>query len=315
MTSCNPNTTFKNVSSIGNDYLLNILESNFKMFFDWSFLSIGSWFDVTIDQLNIYGGNYPYRLISVSDPSYSDGQIWQSVKKDWVWESSVVYNNSSPINISGIYVNDNLITSGYYINYPLGQIVFDSPISQSASVELNYSHRFIQVYRSNDAPWFNMLQFGSFDTSNKDIVNNEQGDWSIGGYKRIQMPCIIIESLPRSRSLPYEIGSGGLILEQDIIFYILAENKNDRNKLLDIIRLQQDNVIYLFDTNKLAIDNKFPLNHNGSLINNPLFYPDIVDQYKYRKCWFKNISLSELTSNHPNLHTGAVRLTAEIIFA
>jgi hypothetical protein len=110
------------------------------------------------------------------------------------------------------------------------------------------------------------------------------------------------------------MGSGGLILEQDIIFYILAENKNDRNKLLDILRLQQDSVIYLFDTNKLASDNKFPLDHNGSLINNPLYYPDIIDQYKYRKCWFKNVSLTELTSNHPNLHSGAARVTAEIIF-
>ena len=34
MTNCNHNTQFKGVSSISNDLLLNILESNFKMFFE-----------------------------------------------------------------------------------------------------------------------------------------------------------------------------------------------------------------------------------------------------------------------------------------
>ena len=57
MTICDPNTTFKNINNIGDDYLLNILESNFKMFLDWSFLNIGGWFDVSVDQQNLYGGN------------------------------------------------------------------------------------------------------------------------------------------------------------------------------------------------------------------------------------------------------------------
>jgi len=315
MTICDPNTTFKNINNIGDDYLLNILESNFKMFLDWSFLNIGGWFDVNVDQQNLYGGNPHAKLVPVEDPSYSTGQVWQSARKDWVWESTVSYNNSSPISVSGVYLNDTLITDSYFINYPLGQIVLEDPIPTSTPVEVNYSYRFVQTYRANDAPWFNVLQFKSYYTDNKDIITKDEGEWSIGGYRRIQMPCIIIESLPRSRSLPYELGSGGLLLEQDIMFYILAENKNDRNKLLDILRLQQDSVIYLFDTNKVASDDRFPLDHNGSVVNNPLYYPNLVDQYKYRKCWFKNVSLVELTSNHPNLHTGAARLTAEIIFA
>lgn len=315
MTICTPNTTFKNVSYINDDYLLNILESNFKLFLDWSFLNIGSWFDVSINDYNIYNGNSHSKLVPVEDPAYPNGQLWQSIRKDWVWEDSVVYNNSSPVSISGIYINNNLTTSGYSINYPLGQVLFDSPISPSSSVQLNYSYRFIQTYRANDAPWFNVLQFGSNMANNADIRVKDNGEWSIGSYKRVQMPCIIIESLPRSRSLPYEMGSGGLVLEQDLMLYILAENKNDRNKLLDIIRLQQDSVIYLFDTNKLAQDDNFPLDYNGSVKNNYLDYPHIVDQYKYRKCWFKSINLTELTSTHPNLHSGAARITAEIIFA
>jgi hypothetical protein len=314
MSSCTPNTTFKNVSSIGGDFLLNTLENNLKTFLDWSFLNIGAWFDVQRSNQNLYGGRYHFKLSPVDDPSYQNGQVWQTSRKDWVWENNISYESSSPISISGVYINGTLATSGYIANYPMGQIVFDSPKKASTNVELNYSYRFIQTYRANDAPWFNLLQFSSFNTDNKDISQNDEGEWSIGSYKRIQMPCVIIEAIPRSRSMPYELGSGGLIFEQDIILYVLAENKNDRNKILDIFRYQQDSVIYLYNTNEIAKNDHYPLDYNGNLKNNALMYPDLVETYKWRKCWFKSVTLNELSTPHPNLHIGAARLTAEIIY-
>jgi len=315
MSSCNINTTFKNISSINNDLLLNILESNFKHYLDWSFLNIGAWFDVKISNETIYSLNSHYKLLPVEDPSYLDGQVWQSMRKDWIWERDISYNDSSPIAIENIYINDSVVYSGFTIDYPNGRIIFDSPISTRSTVSLEYSYRLVQVYRANDAPWFNLLQYNSFRTDSLDIKQTDNGDWSIGSYHRVQMPCIIIESVPRSRSMPYELGSGGLILEQDIMIYIFAENKNDRNKLLDIIRVQQDGVIYLYDTNKIAQDDNYPLDYNGSLKSNPLMYPVLVENYKWRKCWFKSINLTELSTQHPNLHSGAARITAEIIYA
>ena len=314
MTICNPNTVFKNVSSITSDFLLNTLESNMKNFLDWSFLNIGAWFDVNIPDNSIYGGNHHYKLNLSEDPSYISGQVWQSIRKDWVWETGISYESTSPIVINGVYVNDVLITSGYIINYPLGQVIFDTAINISSDVQINYSYRFIQIYRANDAPWFNILQYSSFETNNQDITRNDEGEWSIGAYKRIQMPCVIIEALPRSKSSPYELGSGGLIFEQDLMLYVLAENKNDRNKILDIFRYQQDSVIYLYNTNEVAKNNDYPLDYNGDLQPEALMYPILVENYKWRKCWFRQINLVELSSSHPNLHTGAARVTAEIIY-
>lgn len=315
MSDCNINTIFKNISSINNDLLLNILESNLKHYLDWAFLNIGAWFDARISNETIYSTNSHYKLLPVEDPSYLDGQVWQGIRKDWVWETGIAYNNSSPITIDNIYVNGNPIYSGFIIDYPNGKIVFDNPISTNSIVSLEYSYRFVQVYRANDAPWFNLLQYNSFRTDSLDIKQTDNGDWSIGSCHRVQMPCIIIESVPRSRSLPYELGSGGLILEQDIMVYIFTENKNDRNKLLDIIRVQQDGVIYLYDTNRVAQDDSYPLEYNGSVKIGALMYPNLVENYSWRKCWFKNISLTELSTQHPNLHSGAARITAEIIYA
>jgi len=316
MSTCNNNTTFKGVNNISQDLLLNILEANFKMYFDWAFLHIGAWFDTGINNDSFYGANQHARLLPVSDPSYIDGSVWQGIRKDWVWETGVNYNNTSPIQVNSVFIDGSDMMSkegNFVVNYPLGRIIFNTPISQSSSVEVEYSYRFVQNHRSSESPWFNLIQYSSFNTSNQDIQQVDTGEWSIGGNHRIQLPCIVIEPLPKSRSRPYEIGNTLLWLEQDIGFYVLAENKNDRNKLLDIIRLQQDITLQLFDTNSVAQNEAYPLDYNGDLRDNPLMYPDLINYYPWRKCMIKNISLFEIDSPSPNFHMGFARATTEII--
>jgi hypothetical protein len=315
MSNCNYNLCFKGINNISQDMLLNILEANFKMYLDWSFLNIGAWLDAEKPQETIYGNNVHYKLIPVSDMSYSDGQVWQGIRKDWVWETGITYQSTSPKVISQVLVNGTPIlkTNNFIIDYLSGRIIFNNPISISSIVELEYSYRFVQVHRSSDSPWFNIIQYSSFNTANNDIQQIDTGEWSIGGHHRVQLPCIIIESIPRSRSRPYEIGNTLLWLEQDMAFYVLAENKNDRNKLLDIIRLQQDATLHLFDTNLVAQNDSFPLDYNGDIKNSPLMYPNLIDQYNWRKCFIKNVNLIELDSKHTNFYQGAARATLEII--
>lgn len=314
--NCGYNTLFKNVSRITDDFLLNILESNFKLYLDWAFLNIGSWFDAVVGESGIYGGNPHSSLRLVEDPAYSDGSAWQSIRKDWVWETGVSYSNTSPINISGIYVNNSFMPysgNAFIINYPEGKLILDNPVPTNSKIKLNYSYRYIQTHRALDNPWFDLLQFNTYQTNNLDIIRSDTGDWSINGGARIQMPAIIIEAVPRSRSRPYEIGNNNLLIEQDLSFHILAENKNDRNKLMDILRLQQDNTIMLFNTNEISQNNQFPLDYNGNVVSNPLMYPDMVLNYPWRHCLIKTVNLFEIDSPHPNLHRGLVRATMEII--
>lgn len=316
MSICDINTTFKNVSNISDDLLLNILESNFKTYLDWAFLNIGAWFDVSVSGGGLYGTNQHSKLLLTEDPSYSNGSVWQGIRKDWVWETGVVFNGNSPVNISGVYIDGSFLpySSGdFTIDYPLGRIIFDTNIDTDSLVEINYSYKYIQTYRANNSSWFNILQFSSYETDNLDISRTADGDWSIGGQHRIQMPAIVIESVAKARSRPYEIGNNNLIIEQDIAFYVLAENKNDRNKILDILRLQQDSVIVLYNTNEIAQNDVYPLDYNGDKKTNPLMYPDMVKQYPWRKCWIKNVNLFEIDSPHPGLHMGMIRATLEII--
>lgn len=317
MSICNNYKVFKQVYNISDDYLLNILESNFKTYLDWGFLNVGGWFNVIGSGLPVQGGSGRNKLLRVDDPSFKKGAVWQSQRKDWVWESGFIYKNQSPIPISGLYVDNTYIANtgnNFIVNYPEGKIILNNPpISPLASVYINYSYKYIQTYKAYNNPWFNIVQYSSFDTANKDIKRKDDGDWNIGSEHRIQLPAIVIEAITRGRNRPFEIGSKSLVIEQDVGFYILAENRNDRNRIIDILRLQQDDVIMLYDTNKLAKDEKYPLDHNGNLRANPLMYPLIVDQYPWRKCWIKNINIFEMDSIHPNMHRALVRATMEII--
>lgn len=316
--TCTPNTKFKGINNISEDLLLNILESNFKMFFDWAFLDIGAWFDSTVaNDTTIYGStNPPAKLLLVDDPSYSIGQVWQGIRKDWVWETGVSYEGNSPINISGVYINSAYTPysgGSFTIDYAQGQIIFDTAKSKTSNIQVNHSYRFVQTYRSSESPWFSVLQYPSLNNESPDIVRLSDGSWSISGNHRIQLPAIVIESVPKSRSRPYEIGNDNLWLEQDISFYVLAENKNDRNKLLDILRLQQDSTITLYNTNNLSQNDQYPLEYTGDRKTNALMYPNIVETYPWRKCFIKNMNLFELESITPSLFQGLARATIEVI--
>jgi len=314
---CQPYTSFKHVQNISDDFLLNILEANMKTFLDWAFLCVGGWFDAEINKETIHGINKHSQLVPVADPDYTDGQVWQSIRKDWVWEKGVSFNGTQPIEISIVSVNGTVIPndkSQYFVNYPQGQIVFNTPQPIDAIIQVEHSYRHIQTYRASDSPWFNYLQTNTFNTSNPDITRLEDGDWSIAGNHRVQLPAIIIESVPRSRSYPYELGNNDIVIEQDIAFYVLAENKNDRNKILDILRLQQDLTFILYDTNEVSQNDAFPLDHNGDLKTYiSLMYPGLVDTYPWRKSFIKNMSLFEIDSVAPEFHRGMARATIEII--
>jgi hypothetical protein len=145
-------TNFLHVDSIGQKSRISSLEENLKSFLDWSFLNIGAYVNVSIPTSGISGSNF-HQLRPVTDPS-NRIKVWESIRKDWVYESGV--NNQSPTQISGIYLNGTFLSapsgSGNYtysINYPLGRVTFNNAVSNNSNVQLNYSYRYVQVYKSS----------------------------------------------------------------------------------------------------------------------------------------------------------------------
>lgn len=350
------NEKFSGVTNIGSHLLMSQVENNIKSFLDWGLLNIGAFINVSRNQFNIHG-NPLHVLKPTEDPNYSVGQVWQTMRKDWVWEDSVIFNNGSnpspspsastspiplssssispsqsissvlplsisPIDISGIYINNvfypvgtNDPAYGYYIDYLNSRVIFTNPISTSTIVEMEYSYRWAQIYRYDNAKWWQQLQYRT-DENALHFNQIQNGDFSILSNNRVQLPAIIIESVARAQSEPYELGNKSLIVDQDLLLHVISENRNDRNILIDILRLQQDKVIWLYDTNKVIENNVYPFNINGSINSNRLNYDQLVKSptYRWNEARLIDIYASDVQSFNPFLSEASIKVTVQIIF-
>lgn len=313
-------TDFKGVSNFGDVQFMSQLEANLKTWFDWGFLRIGGWSDVAIPSSTAFDGDMS-ALRLVDDKSYTDGQIWESARKDWVWETSVdhigtdasTYNPTVPvITVGGIVIP----STDYHINYPLGRVVFNTAIPTASVVKASYSYRSAQVYIATQAPWWQELQYRSFRQDQDYFTQSDNGDWSVGSNHRIQMPCIILECVPRCNSFPYQLGDGSYWVEQDVLCHVMAENRSDRNNIADILLRQFDQNIWLFDNNAVAVSGDAPLDYRGEVVDNTKTYVGLVDPntgHRWKRCKFKRTQSSEVVTFNPNLYGAVIRLTCESV--
>ena len=309
-------SSFNLVSNIGNSGPISVLEDNIKSFLDWSFLNIGAFVNITIPDSGIVGGVF-HELKPVLDPSLPQNRVWEAPRKDWVYETGLTYTDNTPIQISGIYLNNNFIPGptgsgrySYSINYPLGRITFDNIIGATSTVSLDYSYRYVQVYKANESPWWKQLEEQSYDPSN--FKNN--GDYNITANHRVQLPAIIIEMAPRTILTPYELGNTTNIITQDILLHIFAESPVQRDNIISLLLLQKDKSLHLYDVNKVIKNNVQPLDHQGQPNPNRLNFNELVTNplYRYKYYTLKNISMSELNIITAGLYNGIIRLSVEI---
>jgi len=305
-------TTFHNVSSITNKNCISLLEDNVKSFLDWSFLHIGGFVNVNIPTSGVGGGSY-HILKSAEDPILKD-KVWQSPRKDWVYESGIVYESGSPVSFSGLFLNNTFLPAptgsgsyGYNVNYPLGQIVFNNSVSPKSTVTASYSYRYVQVYKSSDNFWWKEVQKETYNPSNF----NKQ-DYSITSVHRVQLPAIIVELIPRTTQIPHQLGTVDNIIIQDVFLHIYAENANQRNVLADILLHQKDKTVYLYDVNDVIKNNRYSLNKFGNINPNGYNYPNIIQNFPSYWCTIKDSTIGELNSLSSSLYNGIVRWSIEI---
>jgi hypothetical protein len=313
---------FMGVDYIGSTMLLNELENNYKSFLEWGFLNIGGFTNVNIPSSNISSLNL-HKLKLGPDKNNKPNCVWQTPRKDWVYETGVAFSGFSPILFSGVYVNSQFIPAptgnseiGYKINYPEGKIIFNNPLPPSTNLEANYSYKNIQIYKMEEFPYFKELQQRSLDNKSG-FENSKNGDFSILSENRVQLPCIIIETVARSNNRPFQLGNRSLVVQQDIILHILSDNPKEKNSIIDILRLQEDRIIWLYNTNKVVKNNIYPLNFDGSKNLNYINYEDIVtnNNYQWLRCQLKNITISDINFVNIRLYGAIIRITNEIIFS
>ena len=344
-------TRLNKVNNIGDSTISTIIQDNLVEFFDWGMLDAGGFSNVDIPSSGFYGDNR-HKLRSVKDPNYTDGQVWEGFRSNWVWQSGLSCtqqpntmtvlrrNPSAPAStrslpgVSGVFVGNVFQpTSGvgsyqHHIDYPRGRVIFDSAISTSSEVKAEYSYKEINVVRAN-SDFFREIQYDTLDGA-EGFNFAGSGSYSQLAGNRLQLPAVAVEVLSGRDLDPYALG-GQHYINTDVLFHVLAEDDYSRDQLLDIISLQDEKSIYLFDSDRIGRSGVFPLDYRGSTTStdkdgnfvNSLMYPTLVDSsgnggYRYGgiqegMLTFKNAKVQKSDSFGPNLYHGVVRLTTEVI--
>lgn len=323
---------FNHVQSIGKKDRLSSLEDNLKSFLDWSFLQIGGFVNVSIPTTGLGGAsNTGFHVLKCVEDPAKPSKTWEAPRKDWIYENSpyvnnpatISYNpygsvasglNTAPISFTGIYLNNTFLPapsgSGnytYQVNYPLGHIVFNNNVSATSTVTASYSYRYVQVYKASESTWWKEIQS---DTYKAKIY--PKGDHSITSNHRVQMPCIIIETIPRMEMKPYQLGTTENILIQDILLHVFTQTPTHRNTIIDTLLLQKDNSFWLYDVNEVIKNNAYLLNRNGDINPNGLNYNILASSFKSNWSTIRNATLSELNNMTSSLYNGIVRWSVEI---
>ena len=263
----------------------------------------------------------------MSDPAYTDGQVWESARKDWVWETGMDYSGVlsngtptgvEPIEITGVSVGGTTYgtgdaTYGHHYNYPLGRVIFDSAVSTTSTVKIEYSYRNVQTYIADQAPWWDEIQQNSLRVDDTTFDEIGSGNWGILSNHRVQLPAIVVEAVPRRTFTPYEMGSVSQFVYQDVLFHIIADTRWWRNNLVDIVSLQKDTTIMMYDNNTVAQNNAYPLDFKGMLVDRSKTYPCLVDNYPFKSMRFFNCIVTEMNTINSRLYQGTIRATFELV--
>ena len=303
-------TELKGFDNISEPSIEGRLKSNIPAFFDWGFVSKGGFLNVRLSSSGQY--NEPRaRLTNISDPRFSGGQVWQAVRKNWVWESGVS-TTTQPIRISGVNVNGTFFpsnTSGafsHYIDYPNGRVIFNNPIPTSSLVQLEYSYKFIQVVEDSKTDWIKYIQFNSNVKTSGNLADQQ-----------LQLPLVCVEISTRTTYSPYMIGTLAQFCYKDIIFHVIAEDDNTCSKIADIIGFQKDKTIYLYDDALLLQSGVQPLNSRGSINTGAKTYPQLVEPveeggFRWRKARFSDSTIQK-TNKYDKFFVRQVKMTVETV--
>lgn len=268
--------------------ITNEIADNLVSFFDWGLLNKGNFFNVTLDDEKSI-------LTKQNNPNFTDGRVWAGNTYNWIWQTGISFNNNIPINISGIYINSTFtpLNSGYYIDYKNGEVIFDNPIPNSSEVKLEYSHRFINVDYADS----------NFSKTLDDALNFRE--------RVVKLPLIAIEPITERKHTGYQLG-GGQNLNTKVIFHCLANNDTTRNMLVDIVSYQNDKSIYFFDTNKIRINNDFPIDYRGVPVSGALNYRELVTQYTGYLVRFSDVTAVKDEARNSSIYSGTVSFTLRL---
>lgn len=309
-------TSLLGIDNFGDMEEVTKVKTSFKEFLDWGLVDKGAYVNVNISNSNVFSQTQS-RLRGVSDPNYGTTQTWETYRRNLVWESGTS-QASQPIRISGVYVNNVFYPPSstvypHYVDYPNGRVVFNSGISSSATVKMEFSYKSVDV---NDASKFDLLreiQYNSFNTGSS-YSPSVSGDRSQLRETKIQPAIIAIDAVARG-TRPYALGDNNKWFKTEIIAHIVGEDKTMVDKLESILVFQTGKTFLLLDFDRMAASGAFPLDYRGALNSGALTYPDLSKEnmYRDRKAYILDAYNTNDQMISTSLYYKVVRLEVETV--
>ena len=84
---------------------------------------------------------------------------------------------------------------------------------------------------------------------------------------------------------------------------------------MDTILYQNDRTIHLFNPTSVALSGVFPFNYRNELNENAIpsgRYPNMIDNFFYRRCWINDSRGSEVNQLSPELYVGTTRCSTQV---
>jgi len=173
----------------------------------------------------------------------SDGQVWQSPYRQWVYESGVPLDGTNvstpPIVASGVYIegafrlpNDPVF--GHTIDYQQGRIIFNSPQSLELEIHADFSARDVRVGFEHD---FNQ-QFNGSVLEMQYLTNPLTSMQLVYPSGKLQpFPAVFIEVDGRKLEA-YELGNRSAMITDEVKFHVWALDDLTRDNIVDILTSQ-----------------------------------------------------------------------------
>lgn len=283
------------------------LERNLCMFFDFGCLLSSGY------QNFIRGTNFAGQSLGTLRPAesrqYSSGKVWEGFRSNWVWESGSGIN---PVSTSGIYINGVFTTSGFNIDWKRGQIVLNSGISTSSTVEASFTSKSI-YWDTSECQWYREMITETYNYPQFTNAGIGSGIRNILSDHRVQLPAVIVEVTTNNNLQPYQIG-GGSWYKPEIWFHIFAENNNQKKMIVDIISSQNEASFLGVDFNKVTQSGLYPYNQYNFLNSGAKTFPSLQNSCPWD---VKPISLENLEGREfsyvPPLYRASVVGNANLI--
>lgn len=279
-------SNLEGIQFYGDPTLEDIILHNIISFISYGLLEVGGYYSISLGQQN-YLGQDESQLYPVSGQGITPYTIYKDRKNDWVWEQGIALKFSGgtqPIVPTGITINGVSTSTGYYIDYNKGQVVFNSPRSSSDIIKVPHTLRAISVYPAEE----NDYRFLSADWAKTSTTGVENLTY------KAYLPCMSINITDFQTVRGKELGSRGKVTKCNLQFDMYATNSYELRKMTNFIYFMETKCVTFFDYKNAPK----PLNYRGEIINSGSIWSNLIQNFPLGEGRFQeNCIITKIINN------------------